>query len=165
VVNIAGSIPVMAAGGIADGRGPAAALMLGAQGINIGTRFLTSVEAPIADEWKKALLAADSEETLKFAVWHEVFPPMGGAYEVAARVLSSPFVLEWQGRHDDARSNAKELQAEIIGAISLGELGRLFPFAGQTVGMIDEILPAAEITQRIVAQAESLLRQAAQILV
>jgi enoyl-[acyl-carrier protein] reductase II len=165
VVDVAGSIPVMAAGGIADGRGLAAALMLGAQGINIGTRFLTSVEAPIADDWKKALLTADSEETLKFDVWHEVFPPTGGAYEVAPRMLSSPFALEWQGRHDDARSNAKELQAEIIGAISSGELGRLFPFAGQTVGMINEILPAAEITQRIVAQAEALLRQAAQILV
>jgi enoyl-[acyl-carrier protein] reductase II len=165
VVDVAGSIPVVAAGGIADGRGLAAALMLGAQGINIGTRFLTSVEAPIADDWKKALLTADSEETLKFDVWHEVFPPTGGAYEVAPRILSSPFVLEWQGRLDDARSNAKELQAQIIGAISSGELGRLFPFAGQTVGMINEILPAAEITQRIVAQAEALLRQAAQILV
>ena len=68
VVDIAGSIPVMAAGGIADGRGMAAALMLGAQGINIGTRFLTSVEAPIADDWKRALLRADSEETLKFDI-------------------------------------------------------------------------------------------------
>jgi nitronate monooxygenase/enoyl-[acyl-carrier protein] reductase II len=52
VVDVAGSIPVLAAGGIADGRGMAAALMLGAQGINIGTRFLTSAEAPIADAWK-----------------------------------------------------------------------------------------------------------------
>src|ERR1700726_4912550 len=74
VVDVAGSIPVLAAGGIADGRGMAAALMLGAQGINIGTRFLTSAEAPIADDWKRALLTADSEETLKFDAWHAVFP-------------------------------------------------------------------------------------------
>ena len=165
VVDVAGSTPVMASGGIADGRGLAAALMLGAQGINIGTRFLTSIEAPIADDWKRALLAADSEETLKFDVWHEVFPPTGGAYEVAPRVLYSPFAREWQGRHDDARSKAKELQDEIIDAISSGQLGTLLRFAGQTVGMISEIRPAAEITQRIAGEAEGLLRKATQFLV
>lgn len=165
VVDVAGLIPVMAAGGIADGRGLAAALiMLGAQGINIGTRFLTSVELPIADDWKRALLRADSEETLKFDVWHEMFPQTGGAYEVAPRMLSSPFTREWQGRHDDARNKAQELQAEIIGAISSGDLGKLFPFAGQTVGMISETLPAAEITQRIAAEAEALLQKATQFL-
>ena len=165
VVDVAGAIPVIAAGGIADGRGLAAALMLGAQGINIGTRYLTSVEAPIAEDWKRALLTADSEETLKFDVWHEVFPLTGGAYEVAPRMLQSPFTDAWHGRHDDARGKAKELQDEIIAAISAGELGKLFPFAGQTVGMINEILPAAEITQRIVAEAEAVLRQAARVLV
>jgi enoyl-[acyl-carrier protein] reductase II len=164
VVDIAGSIPVMAAGGIADGRGLAAALMLGAQGINIGTRFLTSVEAPIADDWKRALLRADSEETLKFDIWHEMFPQTGGAYEVAPRMLSSPFTQEWQGRHNEARNKAQELQAEIIGAISSGDLGKLFPFAGQTVGMISAILPAAEITQNITAQAEAKLRSATELL-
>ena len=138
VVDVAGSIPVLAAGGIADGRGLAAALMLGAQGINFGTRFLTSVEAPVTDDWKRALLTADPEETLKFDVWHEVFPQAGGAYEVAPRMLYSPFAREWQRRHDDARNNAQELQAEIIGAISSGDLGKLFPFAGQTVGMISD---------------------------
>jgi enoyl-[acyl-carrier protein] reductase II len=139
--------------------------MLGAQGINIGTRFLTSVEAPIADDWKRALLTADSEQTLKFDVWHDVFPQTGGAYEVAPRVLYSRFADEWQGRHDGAQSKAKELQQVIIDAISAGELRKLLQFAGQTVGMISDILPAAEITQRIAAQAEAVLRQAVQALV
>jgi enoyl-[acyl-carrier protein] reductase II len=165
VVDVAGSIPVIAAGGIADGRGLAAALMLGAQGINIGTRFLTSVEAPIEDDWKRALLMANSEETLKFDAWHDVFPATGGAYEVAPRMLDSPFAREWHGRRDEARSKAADLQGEIVAAISKGELGKLFPFAGQTVGMIDEILPAAEVTQQIAAQAETVLRQAARYLV
>jgi enoyl-[acyl-carrier protein] reductase II len=165
VVDVAGSIPVVAAGGIADGRGLAAALMLGAQGINIGTRFLTSAEAPIADEWKQALLAADSEETMKFDVWHDVFPPSAQAYHVAPRMLYSPFAHQWESRHDDARHQAKELQDEIMGAIAAGRLGEMFPFAGQTVGLIREILPAAEITQRIAAEAEAVLRQTMKFLV
>ena len=164
VVDVAGSIPVIAAGGIADGRGLAAALMLGAQGINIGTRYLTSVEAPIADEWKQALLAAASEETMKLDIWQELFPPTGGAYQVAPRMLYSPFARQWEGRHDEARNQAKDLQDEIMGAIAAGKLGELLPFAGQTVGMISEILPAAEITRRIAAEAEAALRRTMTIL-
>lgn len=164
VVDVAGSIPVIAADGIADGRGMGAALMLGAQGINIGTRFLTSSEAPIADEWKQALLAADSEETMKFDIWHDVFPPAAGSYYVAPRMLYSPFARQWERRHDDARHQAKQLQDEIIGAIAAGKLGELLPFAGQTVGLIRELLPAAGITRRITAEAEAVLRRSLDLL-
>ena len=164
VVDVAGSIPVIAAGGIADGRGLAAALMLGAQGINIGTRFLASAEAPISDEWKQALLAADSDETMKLDVWHDVFPPAAGAYYVAPRMLYSEFARQWEGQHDTARHQAKQLQDEIMGAIAAGKLGELLPFAGQTVGLIREILPAAEITQRIATEAEVVLRQTMKVL-
>jgi nitronate monooxygenase/enoyl-[acyl-carrier protein] reductase II len=60
VVDAVSPIPVVAAGGIADGRGLAAALVLGAQGVNIGTRFLASTEAPINHKWKQAILSAES---------------------------------------------------------------------------------------------------------
>src|SRR6266571_4854812 len=65
VVDAVRPLPVVAAGGIADGRGLAAALVLGAQGVNLGTRFLASVEAPISADWKQALLAAESEDAIK----------------------------------------------------------------------------------------------------
>ncbi|MBI3325685.1 MAG: nitronate monooxygenase [Nitrospinae bacterium] len=65
VVDAVSPIPVVAAGGIADGRGLAAALVLGAQGINIGTRFLASVEAPISQGWKKCIVEANSEDAVK----------------------------------------------------------------------------------------------------
>jgi nitronate monooxygenase/enoyl-[acyl-carrier protein] reductase II len=65
VVDAVSPIPVLAAGGIADGRGIAAAVMLGAQGVNMGTRFLASAEANISDDWKQAILAAQSEEAVK----------------------------------------------------------------------------------------------------
>ena len=65
-------IPVIAAGGIADGRGLAAALVLGAQGINMGTRFLASREVPISEGWKQAILAAASEEAVKVEGWTDL---------------------------------------------------------------------------------------------
>src|SRR5205085_1711208 len=65
VVDAVGPIPVVAAGGIGDGRGIAAALMLGAQGANMGTRFLASKEATVSDDWKDGILRAQSEDAIK----------------------------------------------------------------------------------------------------
>src|SRR6202008_194020 len=65
VVDAVSPIPVVAAGGIYDGRGIAAALMLGAVGVNLGTRFLATVEAPVADAWKQAIAGAKSEDSIK----------------------------------------------------------------------------------------------------
>ena len=96
---------------------------------------------------------------MKFDIWHDVFPPAADAYHVIPRVLYSPFVHQWQNRHDDAQRDAKQLQDQIGAAIAEGKLGELFPFAGQTVGLIHEILLAAEITQRIAAEAEEVLRR------
>src|SRR6185369_3595766 len=83
VVDAVAPVPVLAAGGIADGRGLAAALVLGAQGVNIGTRFLASVEAPIPDEWKQAILAVSSQDAIKAEFWPDIFPPMGGQYPLS----------------------------------------------------------------------------------
>ena len=65
VVDAVSPIPVVAAGGIYDGRGIAAAFMLGAVGVNMGTRFLASKEAPIDDDWKQAIIEAHSEDAVK----------------------------------------------------------------------------------------------------
>ena len=77
VVDAVSPIPVVAAGGIADGRGLAAALVLGAQGINVGTRFLASVEAPVGQGWKQAILEAASEDAVKFDAWNDISPSPG----------------------------------------------------------------------------------------
>src|SRR5215213_1613744 len=65
VVDVAGDVPVVAAGGIADGRGLAAALMLGAQGVSMGTRFLASAEMRVADQWKQRIVEADASDAVK----------------------------------------------------------------------------------------------------
>ena len=74
VVDLAGATPVVAAGGIADGRGVAAALALGAQGVNLGTRFVASTELRVAEEWKQRLVAADALDAVKMINSERVLP-------------------------------------------------------------------------------------------
>jgi enoyl-[acyl-carrier protein] reductase II len=164
VVDAVSPIPVVAAGGIADGRGLAAALVLGAQGINIGTRFLASTEAPISTGWKQAILAAESEDAIQVEVWNDFLASVSGAYGTVPRALSSPFIEAWRHRRDDAKREAERLRGEVMAAIRQGRLGDLLPCAGQTVGMIREILPAAEIVRRIVVEAEEALKRATSLL-
>jgi nitronate monooxygenase/enoyl-[acyl-carrier protein] reductase II len=159
VVDAVDPIPVLAAGGIADGRGLAAALMLGAQGANIGTRFLASVEASAHEAWKRGIVAAQSEDVVRFEEWQEFFPPAGGrAYDVVPRVIRTPFVDEWTGRREAARQEAERLRGEVMAALRQDRVHELVPFAGQTAGLIGEILPAAEIVHRILAEAERALK-------
>jgi enoyl-[acyl-carrier protein] reductase II len=162
VVDLAGSIPVLAAGGIADGRGLAAALMLGAQGANIGTRFLASNEASAPDQWKQAILTAESEDAIRFHVWRSIMPPSGGAtYDTVPRILHTPFVDTWHELPDEAERSAERLQGEIFAAVREGRSHEILPFTGQTAGLIDEILPAGEIVRQIVAEAKKRLEYAA----
>ena len=77
VVDAVAPIPVVAAGGIFDGRGIAAALMLGAAGVNFGTRFIASIEAPAPNEWKEAITAAQSEDVIKVDVLNDISPIPG----------------------------------------------------------------------------------------
>src|SRR5436853_4730040 len=91
VVDAVSPIPVVAAGGIFDGRGIAAALMLGAAGVNMGTRFLASKEAPIDDAWKQALLAAQSEDAVKVDALNDIRPIPGTVvYGTVLRSLRTP---------------------------------------------------------------------------
>jgi nitronate monooxygenase/enoyl-[acyl-carrier protein] reductase II len=166
VVDAVRPIPVLAAGGISDGRGLAAALMLGAQGVNIGTRFLASAESPIADGYKQMILAANSEDAVKADVWNDIMPLPGGAgYFTVPRALRTPFLDEWQQRREDARRDQQRLQGEVMTAMQSGRFHELMPFAGQTAGAIDDTPPAAEILGRIVAEAERMLEGAAGLLV
>jgi enoyl-[acyl-carrier protein] reductase II len=166
VIDAVSPIPVVAAGGIADGRGLAAALVLGAQGINVGTRFLATVEAPISEGWKQAILAAESEDAVKVEVWNDMIPlPGGGGYGTVPRALRTPFIDAWQHRRDEARREAERLQGEVTTALQQGRFHETVPFAGQTTGLIRDIIPAGEIVRRIVAEAEEALKRASHLLI
>jgi nitronate monooxygenase/enoyl-[acyl-carrier protein] reductase II len=161
VVDAVDPIPVLAAGGVADGRGLAAALVLGAQGANVGTRFLASEEASADESWKRGILATESEDVIRFEAWGQIFPPAGeDAYETVPRVMRTSFVEEWQRSPQEARREAERLRGEVISAIRQRRPHELLPFTGQTAGMIRDILPAAEIVRRMVAGAEQALERA-----
>jgi enoyl-[acyl-carrier protein] reductase II len=161
VVDAVDPVPVLAAGGIADGRGLAAALVLGAQGANVGTRFLASEEASADDTWKLAILQAESEDVVRFEVFKEILPSTSDrAYDTVPRVLRTSFVEEWQRRPEEARREAERLRTEIMSAVQQRRPHELVPFTGQTAGLIRDILPAAEIVRTMITEAEQALERA-----
>ena len=161
VVDAVDPIPVLVAGGVADGRGLAAALVLGAAGANVGTRFLASEEAGADEAWKQRILEVDSEDVVRFDTWRAIMPPSESGYDVVPRVIRSDFVAEWERRPDEARSQADRLRAEIMGPIERGRPHEVTPFAGQSAGLIHDVLPAAEIVRGMVSAAEDALERAA----
>jgi enoyl-[acyl-carrier protein] reductase II len=162
VLDIAGAIPVVAAGGIADGRGLAAALAMGAQAVSMGTRFVASSEFAGSDDWKKMILGAGPEDTVQTDALEPIMPPytMAKPWHGKGRMLRTPFLAKWDGRSDELADRADELGTEMIDAILAGNGHEYTPFAGQSVGLIDDILPAAEIVRRTVGEAQNALARA-----
>ena len=159
VVDAVGPTPVLAAGGIADGRGLAAALVLGAAGANVGTRFLASAQAGVPESWKERIVAIESEEAVRFETWSAIMPRAPGGYDVVPRVIRTDFVAEWQERAGEAAAQAAQLRDEIMGSVRRGRPDELTPFTGQSAGLIDDVLPAGEIVRRMVTGAEDALRR------
>jgi enoyl-[acyl-carrier protein] reductase II len=159
VVDAVAPVPVVAAGGIADGRGLAAALALGAQGANVGTRFIASEEAELSEGYKQAVLATRSNQTVRAAFMNELLPPASeGAYDSAPRVARNTFVDEWHGREDDVRAMKGQLVERVRSAMGDGTLHELLVITGEVAGAIDEVLPAAEIVRRMATGAKEVLR-------
>ncbi len=159
VVDAVAPVPVAAAGGIVDGRGLAAALVLGAAGVNIGTRFLATEEAEIVDAWKRRIVEARSEDSVRALFAEHVFPPVGtGGYEgKTPRVLRTEWVDRYNADPDAVVAERKQLAAELLEAVKAGRGHELVPFTGQTAGMIDSVRPAREIVVQTTAEAERLL--------
>jgi nitronate monooxygenase/enoyl-[acyl-carrier protein] reductase II len=111
VVDAVRPVPVVAAGGIFDGRGLAAALVLGAVGANVGTRFLASREAPISDACKRVIVAAASQDAVKFDALNELLPSPGTkGYGTVLRSVRTPFIDELQAQHELVRRDAEHLR-------------------------------------------------------
>jgi nitronate monooxygenase/enoyl-[acyl-carrier protein] reductase II len=161
VVDAVAPTPVVAAGGIADGRGLAAALVLGAQGVNIGTRFMASEEASISEDWKRALVEAGSDEAIKIEFAGAVFPPAGeGGYQTLPRALRTPFIERGNADPEEIKKNGPAIGREMAQAVVEGRGHEWVPFTGQTVGMIHDVKPAAEIVASLVSDAEQALARA-----
>jgi len=161
VVDAVSPIPVVAAGGIFDGRGIAAALMLGAAGVNLGTRFIATQEAPAPEEWKHAIAQARSEDAIKADVLNDISPLPGTAgFGTVLRSLHTPFLDEWSAKPEQARRNRDRLRHQIVSTTQAGQPHATLLTAGQTAGGIKDIPTVAELMRRLVAETEAALSRA-----
>lgn len=161
---------VLSAGGIVDGRGLAAALMLGADGAWIGTRFVATLEASVADEYKQRIVEADTSGTALTHIFgreHPVFNPI--------RVLRTPLVTEWNDKVDEIavgpEHHPKIGEMDLLGQqVPLHRFTNMVPMqgatgafdelpmlAGEGLGLIKDLPSAAEVVERMGAEARQLL--------
>jgi NAD(P)H-dependent flavin oxidoreductase YrpB (nitropropane dioxygenase family) len=155
VVQAVAPIPVLAAGGIADGRGLAAALALGAEGVLIGTRFLATVESPLHPNFKQAIVRSDGHDTTLSEIPDiasgNVWPGAMG------RTLRNRFIEQWAGREWALRQHARTAGAALQAAREAGDADHAALFIGQDAGLIDSVVPAAEVITGMVADAERII--------
>jgi nitronate monooxygenase len=152
----AGRVPVVAAGGLADGRGLAAMMMLGASGILLGTRFYASVECDGADEAKKRICAADSGETVRSIIF-DVARKLWWPAPFTGRALINDYARRWTGREAELIQNVEAVAVEYAAARDAGNYDIAGVFAGNGVGLIHDVPPAAEIVERIASEADQIL--------
>ena len=155
VVQAVAPRPVLAAGGIADGRGLAAALALGAEGVLLGTRFLATDESPLHPNHKQAIVQSTGHDTVLTEI-----PDVaaGNVWPGAmARTLRNRFVEQWAGREWQLRQHAQEVAKAALTARQTGDVANAPLLIGQDAGLIDTVLPAAEVIQRMVTEAADIM--------
>ncbi len=163
-----GDLPMLAAGGFADGRGLVAALALGADGAVFGTRFLASNECAALPEYKQRILKARAEETFYTTLFDIGWP------DAPHRVLRTALVEEWEraGRPQSGKRPGEGVATGRLAASAEqlvrysarspsrgfeGDAGGLAWYAGQSCSLVKEILPAGEIVKRIAAEAREII--------
>ncbi len=149
-------IPVLAAGGIVDGRGVVASLALGAQGAVIGTRFIASQESQAAQGYREAIVDAHDDDTMRTRAYTGK----------PARTIKTDYAQEWESRTDEIQPFPMQAGISIqnnvmdyMGRTPLFDAKRTFLPAGQGSGGIHAIKPAAEIFREIVHEAETIIRE------
>jgi NAD(P)H-dependent flavin oxidoreductase YrpB (nitropropane dioxygenase family) len=161
VVKAVAPTPVLAAGGFADGAGLAAALALGAAGILLGTRFLATDEAPVGAAYKDAIVASSGSDTIVTTVADTLSGrDWPGAW---ARLRRTRFVEEWLGREPELRRRRQAAWEEVEEAEASDADDGLM-WIGQSAGLIDSIVPAADVVRQTTADAEEILRALAGLL-
>jgi len=144
-------LPVVASGGVADGAGIAALLALGAEAVQLGTRFIATPEASVHENYKRAVLAADVHDTC-----------LVGPAALPIRQLKNAFTQKFQAAPAPEREalfkESSLKKAALEGDVEWGKVE-----AGQSAGLVDDILPAAEIMQRLVKELEQARKRLASL--
>ena len=154
-----GCSPNCLAGGIADGRGLAAALSLGAAGVSMGTRFTATRESLWDQAMKEKAVASGGDQTaqtrvfdiVRAAAWPAIYP---------GRALRNEFFDQWHGKEAALEGQQKEVEAAYL-ASAADDFGRRVVWAGESVDLVRDIPSARDVIERIVDQAASVLRHGA----
>ncbi|WP_335940050.1 NAD(P)H-dependent flavin oxidoreductase [Streptomyces sp. PTD5-9] len=159
VVDLVAPTPVLAAGGIADGRGVAAALVLGAAGVLVGTRFQASSEALVPPRVARALVEGRGGDTVRGRVL-DVARDSGWPEHCTARTLRDAFTDRWLDREEEIARNPEVLRGEFREAVARGEIDGVPVWAGEALDLVTAVEPAADIVTGLVAGAERALATA-----
>lgn len=156
MIKTVAPLPVLCAGGIADGRGLAAALALGAEGVLLGTRFMATPEAPIHPNFKQAIVESDGHDTVLTEIpdlaSQRVWP---GAMSRAQR---NRFIERWSGREWALRQNARDVGRQVAAARAAGDIDNASLSFGQDAGLIDSIKSVRDVIQDIIGEAENIIK-------
>ncbi len=163
IVDLAGSIPVVAAGGIADGRGLAAALMLGAQGVLCGTAFFASQGALSHPAAKQAAVAATGDATLRSRVF-DIARGLAWPADWDLRTLRNRFAASWAEAPDRLAAEGDAARRAYAAAVAAGDVETAAVVVGEVVDLVRRQEPAAAITERIAAGARRLVASAPSLL-
>jgi nitronate monooxygenase len=148
---------LVAAGGVGDGRGLAAALMLGAEGVLVGTRFVASEESLTPDGFRQAIIRADGDSTVKSNSVDVVRKRYWPNPDFVVRVLRNGFVSKWHGREREIEEAIDVEHERFSSAFKAGDADNSGVLMGEVSGLIHDAPPAAQIIENMVAQACRLL--------
>ena len=155
MVKAVAPLPVLCAGGIADGCGLAGALALGAEGVLLGTRFLATHESPLHANFKQAIVDSDGHDTVLTEI-----PDLAGQRVwpgAMSRAKRNQFIERWAGREWAIRQNASDIGKELAKARVAGDIANASLSYGQDAGLIDSIKSVKEVVQEIIAEAEQII--------
>jgi nitronate monooxygenase len=150
---------LVAAGGVADGRSLAAALMLGADGVLVGSRLVASSEALTPHGFHDAIIAADGDATIKTSVI-DLVRNYHWPSDFSGRALRNGFVTRWHGNENALTDSYASENERYWTAFTSGDADNAGVFMGEAVGLIHDVQPAAQIIEAMVVQARGLLSNA-----
>lgn len=156
---------LVAAGGVGDGRGLAAALMLGADGVLVGTRFITARESEAPEGFRQAIISADGDATMKSNSVDVVRKRYWPNPEFVVRVLKNSFVSKWHGREREIEKSIDVEFARFWDAFKAGDADNSGVLMGEVSGIIHDSPPAARIVEDMVAEACRLLGEGSHFVV
>ena len=157
VVDAVAPIPVVAAGGIADGRGLVAALALGAHGVLVGTRFYAAEEALGHAAAKRRLVSAGGDNTVRTQIF-DIVRSLSWPSGFTGRALRNALTERWHGHEAQLRTAVPQEQPRYAEAARTGDMDTAVVWAGEGIDLVHEVLPAATIVERLMREADAALR-------